>query len=136
MTNNTGKVAAVKKIMCYLLMVWLALVSVGANAHASIGAAHATWHTHAHTTQKTQHHAAAVPQALSTDTSHADTCNHSHCGHGHAAGMLGHQGTSVETDATAALPVSHANWASGPISSNIERPKWSVTTPAVVSLLS
>jgi hypothetical protein len=134
LTRNTGKVAAVKKIVPYMLMLWLALMSVGASAHASLGAAHATWHTPGYTTQQTQHHAAAVPTVLATDTTHTDACNHSHCGHGHAAGMLAPHGTSVETDATTALPVSHENWASGPISSNIERPKWPVTTPVVVSL--
>lgn len=132
MTANAGKVLFVKKMACYLLLVWLTLMSGGAYAHAL--------HTHDQSAQVSQSQvqapslaANAAPEA---DTSHFDSCNHTHCGHGQAAGMLAAQSTPLRTDAKTAAPSSHASWVSSLIASNIERPKWRVTTLVVVSLLS
>jgi hypothetical protein len=130
----------VKKLMCYLLIVWLALMSGGANAHAAKEAAHEASHTHDHPSQKMQSQSAALDisadAVTAADVSHTDTCNQSHCGHGHATGMLTRHNRYANTDVNAVVPTSRESWASSSVTSNIERPKWIFTTPAVVSLLS
>jgi hypothetical protein len=137
---NAGKVADVKNLACYLLIVWLALMSAGANAYATTDPEHVAPHTHSHAFQDTHDHTpppdVAIQAPTAQDASHADTCSQSHCGHGHPTGLLAHYGTSVKTDLLTAAPISHPSWASSAITSNIERPKWPFTTPAVVSLLS
>jgi hypothetical protein len=132
LTANAGKVWAVKKMACYLLMVWLTLMSASAFAHAL--------HTHDQPAQVSQSQmqapSLAADAASEADTSHVDSCNHAHCGHGHAVGMLAAQSTTLRTDTRTAAPSSRASWASSLIANDIERPKWYVTTLAVVSLLS
>ena len=135
-TVNAGTVRVVKTVICNLLMVWLTLMSVGANAHATDDAAHKTFYTHDHSAQEKQHHVAALDTASSVEVSHTDTCNHSHCGHSHAAGLLGQESASGKTDTVTKVPADRASWATSHIVNNIERPKWPVTTPAVVNLLS
>ena len=132
MTDNAGKVLLVKKMAFYVLMVWLTLMYGGAYAHAL--------HTHDQSAQVLQSQmqapSLAEDAAPEADTSHIDSCNHTHCGHGHPAGMLAAQSTTLRTDAKTAAPLSRASWASSLIANTIERPKWRVTTLAVVSLLS
>jgi hypothetical protein len=132
LTANAGKVRFVKKMAFYLLTVWLTLMSGGAYAHAL--------HTHDQSAQVSQSQMQAlslvVYAAPEADTSQVDSCNHTHCGHGHAAGMVAAQSTSPKTDAKIAPPSSRASWVSSPIPNNIERPKWLFTTLAVVNLLS
>ena len=126
---------AVKTVVCTLLMVWLTLMSVGANAHPANVAAHKTFYNQDHSAEKQQRHVAAFDSA-SAEVSHTDTCSHSHCGHSHAAGLLGHESASGKTDTATKVPDDRISWATGHIVNNIERPKWPVTTPAVVNLLS
>jgi hypothetical protein len=130
----------VKKLVCYLLIVWLALMASGANAYSTSDAEHVAPHAHDHTAQDTHDHQpqldVAIQSPTTQDASHADTCSQSHCGHGHATGLLAPHGTSIKTDRLNAAPTSRASWASSAITANIERPKWPSTTPAVVSLLS
>jgi hypothetical protein len=130
----------VKKLVCYLLIVWLALMAGGANAYATTDAEHVAPHSHDHASEDKHDHTAppdvAMQAPATQDASHADTCSQSHCGHGHATGLLAPHGTSVKTDLLTAAPTSRASWASSAITSNIERPKWPFTTPDVVSLLS
>ena len=136
MTINAGTVLLVKKMMCHLLIVWLTLMSVGANAHVTSDAAHEVLYTQDQAVHETQNHTTIFDAVTTADSSHADICNQSHCGHGHTAGMLTRHGTCVKTDTVTTVPTSRASWASSTITSNIERPKWPVTTPAVVNLLS
>lgn len=121
-----------KKLVCYLLIVWLALMAGGANAYATTDAEHVAPHAHDHTAPPD----VAMQAPATQDASHADTCSQSHCGHGHATGLLAPHGTSVKTDLLTAAPTSRASWASSAMISSIERPKWPFITPAVVSLLS
>lgn len=111
-------------------------MSVSANAHATRDAAHETFYTHDHAAHDTHTHAATPAEAKAFDASHADTCNQSHCGHSHTAVILTGPRSSVNTDTPAIFPANPTHWASSPTTNNIERPKWLVTTPAVVSLLS
>ena len=133
---NAGTVRIVKTVICNLLMVWLTLMSVGANAHPTNDAAQKTFYTHEHSAEKQQHHVAAFDTASLVEVSHTDTCSHSHCGHSHAAGLLGQESASGKTDTATKVPDDRTSWATGHIVNNIERPKWPVTTPAVVNLLS
>ena len=133
---NAGTVRIVKKFICSFLIVWLTFMSVGANAHATNDAAHQAPYTQDYFAQEKQNHVAAFDTASSMDVSHADTCNHSHCGHGHAAGLLTRDGSYGNTDTATQVTSSRTSWASSHIVNNIERPKWPVTTPAVVNLLS
>jgi hypothetical protein len=130
----------VKNLVCYLLIVWLALMSGGANAYVTSDAEHVAPHSHSQASQDTYDHTpppdVAIQAPTAQDASHADTCSQSHCGHGHATGLLAPHGTSVKTDLLTAAPAYQPSWASNAITSNIERPKWPFTTPAVVSLLS
>lgn len=65
---------------------------------------------------------------------HTETCSLSHCGHGHATGMLpGVPLRLSDVPAGAPLPGAQA-WASREQPNSIERPKWVFTTPAVVNL--
>ena len=133
---NTGTVRIVKTIICNSLIVWLTFMSVGANAHATSDAAHETLYTHDHFAEEKQNNLVAFDVASSPEASHADNCNHSHCGHGHAAGLLTRDGPSANLNTAIKLQTSRTSWATSHIDNNIERPKWPVTTPAVVSLLS
>ena len=135
----TGKVAAVKKLICHFLIVWMALFAGGANAHGISDSAHGAEHAgHAHsTTVDSSIELSADP--ANADRASADivkTCSQSHCGHGHSTGMLMRPNTCIKMNAVTDAPLSSSRWASAAIADNIERPKWPFTTPAVVSLLS
>lgn len=115
-------------------------MSGGANAYVTSDAEHIAPHSHSQVSQDTHDNTPppdlAIQVPTAQDANHADTCSQSHCGHSHAAGLLAPHGTSVKTDLLTAAPTSQPSWASNAITSNIERPKWPFTTPAVVSLLS
>lgn len=134
-----GKVAAVKKLICHFLIVWMALFAGGVNAHGISDSAHGAEHAgHAHsTTVDSSVEVSAEP--ANADRASADivkTCSQSHCGHGHSTGMLMLPSTCIRMDAVTDAPLSSSRWASAAIADNIERPKWHLTTSAVVSLLS
>lgn len=140
--------------MCCLLIVWLALVSVGANAHTTSDAAHEAFCTHDmpqqpttpaqhmqasqvnQASQATENHVVVLDTVTTGDASHADICNQSQCGHGQTAGMLTRSDRGINPGAAARLSASCTPWASSLLASTIERPKWAVTTHAVVNLLS
>lgn len=122
--------------MCHLLIVWLVLMSGGSHAHATSDAAHGTGHAHDHSAHLTQNQAAAIDAVTAADAAPAEACNQSHCGHSHTTGVLTQHATSIKTDGLSCAPKFRDSWASSLITSNIERPKWSVTTPAVVNRLS
>ena len=117
-----------KKFICYLLIVWLALMSGGANAHSTSDAAHETEHA-------VQVQTVSSDTPNSADSDHADACSQSHCGHGHSTGMLMPMGTCPKVDVVTALRTASSCWASAAKTNNIERPKWLFTTYTVVSLL-
>lgn len=120
-----------KKLICHLLIVWLALISGSVAAHATIEAAHDVGHAVAHA------HAddAGSDQAHHADPDHPDTCNQSHCGHGHNTGVFTALKAFPKAQAASNAPLASNIWASSAIHNNIERPKWQATTPTVVSLL-
>ena len=128
-----------KKILCQLFIVWLTLLSLCASAHATTEALHKALYTHEQSDQDSHQLAAAGDATISavpaTDAGHADSCNPNHCGHGHTAGVATGHGNRFKADAQSALPKSRESWVGSPVTSNIERPKWPVTTPAVVNLL-
>jgi hypothetical protein len=134
---------AVKKLICYFLIVWMALFAGGANAHGISNLAHGSEHAgHGHDTSVDQSFEPSIDVAadrVNADRASVDidnTCSQSHCGHGHSTGLLMLPSAWMKMDATADGPLSSRCWASAAITDNIERPKWQVTTPAVVSLLS
>ena len=133
---NAGTVRAVKTLICIVALIWLTFMSAGAHAHAANHTAHKAEYTNIHASQKNQNDAAAFDAPTSAEVSHFDTCNHSHCGHGHLAGPIAQDRSCGNTDTTISAPSARTNWATIHIANNIERPKWPVTTPAVVNLLS
>jgi hypothetical protein len=133
---NAGKVLSVKKVICHLLILWLVLVSGGSYAHATGEAAHETDYAHDHSAHKTQNQAAAVDSLTASDAAPADACNQSHCGHGHTTVVPTQHSAHGKTAAVSLTPQFVTSWATSHITSNIERPKWPVTTPAVVNHLS
>ena len=131
-------VAAVKKLICHFLIVWITLFAGGVNAHGisnlAIGAEHAG---HAHSTEVDLSLEVSADRA-NTDLASNDiskTCSQSHCGHGHNTGMLMLASTCIKIDTVAKVATSNSRWSSAAIADNIDRPKWLFTTPAVVSLL-
>ncbi len=122
-------------MVCYLLLVWMTLMSIGVNAHVNSYDAHETFHIQDQAFQEAQNQA-TTDAITPADASHTDICYQSHCGHGHTTGMLNGNGVCIKTDTAATVPTHRASWASSPIACDIERPKWPFTTPAVVNLLS
>ena len=133
---NAGKVELVKKLVYCLLIMWLALLSAGAMAHVAIQTAPAAAHAHDHASLTTQYHVAAAEGIAAVDAKHADTCSHSHCGHGYATAIAAGLYAWVKNNDPTTAPATRLSWLSSAVTDNIERPKWHRTTPAVVSLLS
>lgn len=114
-------------------------------AHALADARHETSHLavtaavvlteHAHASPSAAAHAAPGAELeASQGQAHSENCSHSHCGHSHATGILPTLQTALP-DARRDMALSRqALWSSGKFATNIERPKWSPTTPAVVNL--
>lgn len=125
--------AAVKKILCQLLIGWLALVSSGVHALTLNDAAHEAAHSQCQGEQVSLNQTAELDTVTKSEDTHSDTCIHVNCGH--ASALLAPLGASTSAEALTAVPVFHRRWFSNALSSNIERPKWVLTTPAVVSRL-
>jgi len=133
-------------------MVWMALMSGGANAHMHSVDHH--WHeahsAHDHDHNHNHDHgdAAKVIAGATTmladssmlDANNAETLTQAHYSHGHshhhAAGLPASCDMLAAVAPPSIKPVSCLPIVSSAIANNIERPKWPVTTPAVVSLLS
>lgn len=134
--NSLVSSRPVKKIVCYLLISWLVLIAGGANAHGISDTARVAEHSaHMHAVNTD----AATLVAL--DSTHAgadstDHCNQSHCGHSHGAATPTSPVTHLKVSSRTHAPNTISRWASAAIADSIERPKWPVTTSAVVSLLS
>lgn len=127
--------SSVKRLVCHFLIVWLALLSGGAHAHAAADAAQEVGHIAAHAIEAQL--AAADGSATSIaahEHSHSESCSLSHCGHGHATGMLASAELRLSAAGVGAPLPTPPSWASREQPNNIERPKWSFTTPAVVNL--
>ena len=126
--------APVKRFICHVLIVWLALLSSGAHAHAAADAAQELGHIAAHAVEAQLAGAeAAEKSGMTHEHGHTESCSHSHCGHGHATGMLAAQFRYTDASVGAPLPTLQA-WASREQPNSIERPKWKFTTPSVVNL--
>ena len=141
---KTGKVRPVKKLTCYLLIVWLALMSGGVNAHAHSFEhhSHEAHNTHDHETNSQamtdEANTLAEPSRLDNNNIENLTQAHYNQGHSHhhATGLPSSCDVLTEADPPSLKPVFYLALSSSAITNNIERPKWNVTTPAVVSLLS
>ena len=133
---NAGNITFVKKLVYCLLIMWSALLSVGANAHVALQTAPAAAHAHDHASLTTQHHVAAAEGIAAVDAKHSDTCSHSHCGHGYATAIAAVLYAWVKNNDPTTAPATRLSWLSSAVTDNIERPNWHRTTPVVVSLLS
>ena len=125
----------VKRFICHFLIVWLALLSGGAHAHAAADAAQEVGHIAAHAVEAQLAASDGAGASIAThEHGHSETCSLSHCGHGHATGMLASSDLRFnDAVAGAPLPALQA-WASREQPNSIDRPKWRFTTPAVVNL--
>ena len=135
---------SVVRFICHFLIVWLTLLSGG--AHAIADARHEASHgavvvTATEAADYTVGVAATAMRAVesttldaTTEQAHPETCGDSHCGHGHATGMLATVHTCPANATRDVVLTLQGPWASGDLPPNIERPKWSFTTPAVVNL--
>ena len=127
---------AVKKLVCYFLIAWLALIAGGANAHITRDAAHGADHAaHAAHAQTTVSDESGSDESADVDVSLSDACNQSHCGHNHGTALPTSPGAHAKVNSHVDAPKSSSCWASAAITDNIERPKWPFTTHVVVSLL-
>lgn len=157
--RKTGKVAAVKKITCYLLIVWLTLMSGGANAHVHASEHHSHHANHAHDDYLGHDHHLDLNQEidntsgskttssefalggddLQAGADNSEKLNQAHFSHGHNHSHCAYMPTSCNTLAVADVPgftsFSCQQWVCKTIANNIERPKWILTTHAVVNLL-
>ena len=134
----------VVRYICHFLIVWLTLLSGG--AHAIADARHEASHaavvvTVTEAANVSVGATAAANKAVestthdvTTEQAHPETCGDSHCGHGHATGMLATVHTCPANATRDAVLTLQGPWASGDLPPNIARPKWSFTTPAVVNL--
>jgi hypothetical protein len=126
--------APVKRLICHFLIVWLALLSGGAHAHATADAALELGHIAVHAAEVQD---AGTEDFKTSGATHehgdADTCSQSHCGHGHTTGMPAAHLHFSDASRGVALPTPQA-WAGREQPNTIERPQWLFTTPAVVNL--
>ena len=125
----------VKRFICHFLIVWLALLSGGAHAHAAADAAQEVDHIAAHAVEAQLAGADGADAPIAAhEHGHSESCSLSHCGHGHATGMLASADIRF-SDAASSTPLpTPPSWASREQPDSIERPKWTITTPAVVNL--
>lgn len=117
-------------------MSWLALMASGANAHGISDKAQVAERS-VHMRAADTH--AGIDKVLESSNATADStdhCNQSHCGHSHGAAIPTSPGTHLKASSQTHAPKTSSYWASAAIADTIERPKWPVTTSAVVSLLS
>lgn len=129
--------SSVKRLICQFLIVWMALLSGGAHAHAASDAVHEMDHAAMHAAHMDDSRNAS-PEAQKAATAHgsehSETCSLSHCGHSHATGMLPSMPLRLgDAPAGAPLPTLQT-WAGREQPNTIDRPKWKVTTLAVVNL--
>ncbi len=126
---------SVKRLVCHFLIVWLALLSGGAHAHAAADAAQELGHIAAHAVEAQMAAAGGGEGVIAAhDHAHSETCSLSHCGHGHVTGLLASGEFRFSDPNTGAPLPTPASWASREQPDSIERPKWRFTTPAVVNL--
>jgi hypothetical protein len=121
-------------------------MSGGANAHMhsvdhhSHEAHSAHNHDHDHAANVIAHAASIEADSSRLDANNTETLTQAHYSHGHshhhAAGLPASCDLLAAVDPPNLKPVSYLPIVSSAITNNIERPKWSATTPAVVSLLS
>lgn len=143
------KFGNVKNLVCYLLIAGTALISGGANAHMlsvdhhSHEVSSASDHDHndhGHEEKFTAESSDTLADSSKLDANNSETLTHAHYSHGHSHHHA--SGLPASCDLLAAIepqslkPISYLPFVSSAISNNIERPKWLVTTPPVVSLLS
>ena len=147
--HAAGALAAVSitpvvRFICHFLIVWLTLLAGG--AHALADARHDASHVLDTAAAVTSQSASTALSAADTqaptvqeleashDKAQSESCSHSHCGHGHATGMLPTPQASLPDACRDMALTRYPQWASGEFATHIERPKWSHATPAVVSL--
>jgi hypothetical protein len=134
-TFAAGSMGAVKRLVCHFLIVWLALLSGGAHAHAAADAAQELGHIAAHAVEAQLAAADGADGAIAAhDHAHSETCSLSHCGHGHVTGLLASGEFRFSAPNRGAPLPTPTSWASREQPDSIERPKWRFTTPAVVNL--
>ena len=142
MLREAGKVALVKKFVCYLLIVWMTLVAGGANAlaHSVNHHAHDALHAHDHSSLDTSVESITSQDDTALDADYPEKSSQHPSGHCHthhqAAGLPSCHDMLPVADLPNFAPVFRQRLASIAVANNIERPKWVATTPAVVSLLS
>ena len=157
--RNTGKVAAVKKITCYLLIVWLTLMSGGVNAHVHASEHHSHHVNQAQDDYLSHDHRLDLDQeidsvsgsktassefapggdGLQTSVDSTEKVNQAHFSHGHNHSHCAYMPTSCDAMAVTDVPGFTSflcqQWVCKTIANTIERPKWLLTTHAVVNLL-
>lgn len=123
------------RLICTFLIAWLALLSIASHAYAAADAAHALSHLSVPETGGAEvagsHHIAKAKADPAHGHDHADTCSHNH--------QTGVPTTAYEglADASSTAPLATLQpWDSRERPDSIERPKWILTTPAVVNFLS
>ncbi|WP_395058672.1 hypothetical protein [Polaromonas sp.] len=124
-----------RRFICHFLIVWLALLSGNAYAHAAADAAQELGHLAAHAVEAQLAGAQDTEKSgITHDHGHSESCGLSHCGHGHSTGMLATANLGFSNAGVGApLPTPQA-WVIREQPNSIERPKWAFTTPAVVNL--
>ncbi len=122
---------AVKRIACYLLLVWMTLLSTGGHAHGIFESSH---HGSGHAPHETQHTPLLLSETLAEAVDGAaevahDACDHAHCGHPHGASLLRAHGFKLQLVSDGQIPAAPRVQLPSTPPNEIERPKWSLTTP-------
>jgi len=128
-------ILTVNRLICTFLIAWLALLSIASHAYAAADAAHEMSHLSMPETGGADvaggHRIAKAKADPAHGHDHADTCSHSH--------QTGVPTTAYEglADAGSTAPLATLQpWDSRERPDSIERPKWILTTPAVVNFSS
>ena len=132
-------ISLVKRLICTFFIAWLALLSVGSQAYTTADAAHELSHLSVLETGGADVAESVNIAKAKADPAHGhdhfDTCGLSHCSHAHTTGVPNtHHAGLADAGSTAPLATLQP-WDSRERPDSIERPKWVLTTPAVVNLL-
>lgn len=97
-------------------------------------------HDHDHAPEAEANATSTLADGSKLDANNTEILTQAHYGHGHshnhAAGLPASCDLHASVESPSVKPVAYLPIVISAINNNIERPKWLVTTPAVVSLLS
>jgi hypothetical protein len=115
---------SVNRIVCFLLMLCMTLMSGGLHAHGTEHLSNAGYGHASHTSAPS-----AQTQTLDQANPTHDACLHAHCGNSHNVALAGVQHARPQIAGSQPAPRATITGFTSTPPDEIERPKWSFTTP-------